>query len=46
MNGRPLYELVGEKVAQWGEEHMGETYSYIGAVVGQLIRKWEKFSVN
>lgn len=35
VNGRPLYELVGEKVAQWGEEHMGDTgYSYIGAVVG------------
>lgn len=31
---RPLYEWVGEKVAQWGEEHMGESYSYIGAVVG------------
>ena len=34
VNGRPLYELVGEKVAQWGEEYMGEPYSYIGAVVG------------
>ncbi len=34
VNGRPLYELVGEKVAKWGEEHMGDTYSYIGAVVG------------
>ena len=35
VNGRPLYELVGEKVAQWGEEHMGDAgYSYIGAVVG------------
>lgn len=34
VDGRPLYELVGEKVAQWGEEHMGEEYSYIGAVVG------------
>ena len=34
VNGRPLYELVGEKVARWGEEHMGEKYSYIGAVVG------------
>ena len=34
VNGRPLYELVGEKVARWGEEHMGEEYSYIGAVVG------------
>lgn len=34
IDGKPLYELVGEKVAQWGEEHMGENYSYIGAVVG------------
>ena len=34
MNGRPLYELVGEKVAEWGQECMGDTYSYIGAVVG------------
>lgn len=34
IDGRPLYELVGEKVAEWGEKHMGEDYSYIGAVVG------------
>jgi orotidine-5'-phosphate decarboxylase len=34
VNGRPLYELVGEKVAEWGELHMGDTYSYVGAVVG------------
>mgnify|MGYP001125424160 CR=1 FL=1 len=35
IDGKPLYELVGEKVAQWGEEHMGESgYSYVGAVVG------------
>lgn len=34
VDGRPLYELVGEKVAQWGEACMGDTYSYIGAVVG------------
>ena len=34
INGKPLYELVGEKVAQWGEDHMGDGYSYIGAVVG------------
>lgn len=34
VNGRPLYELVGEKVAMWGENHMGDEYSYIGAVVG------------
>lgn len=31
---KPLYEMVGEQVAKWGEEHMGEDYSYIGAVVG------------
>lgn len=31
---KPLYELVGRKVAEWGELHMGETYSQIGAVVG------------
>ncbi len=34
VDGRPLYELVGEKVAQWGEEAMGDNYSYVGAVVG------------
>lgn len=34
IDGRPLYELVGEKVAQWGESHMGDEYSYVGAVVG------------
>ena len=34
VDGRPLYELVGEKVAAWGEVHMGDEYSYIGAVVG------------
>ncbi|MCM1388235.1 MAG: orotidine-5'-phosphate decarboxylase [Bacillus sp. (in: Bacteria)] len=31
---RPLYEVVGEKVAQWGVDCMGDTYSYVGAVVG------------
>ena len=34
IDGRPLYELVGEKVAEWGRDCMGESYSYIGAVVG------------
>lgn len=33
-DGRPLYEWVGEKVAEWGESHMGDSYSYVGAVVG------------
>ena len=31
---RPLYEYVGEKVAEWGTQCMGEDYSYVGAVVG------------
>ena len=46
VGGRPLYELVGEKVAEWGADHMGDSYSYIGAVVGatypeqgRLLRK-------
>lgn len=34
IDGRPLYELVGEKVAEWGTSCMGEDYSNIGAVVG------------
>lgn len=34
VDGKPLYELVGEKVAQWGADCMGSQYSYIGAVVG------------
>ena len=34
VNGRPLYEMVGEKVAEWAESCMGDDYSYIGAVVG------------
>ena len=46
IDGRPLYELVGEKVAQWGDELMGDGYSYVGAVVcatypdmGKVLRK-------
>ena len=34
IDGRPLYEYVGEKVAEWGADCMGDSYSYIGAVVG------------
>ena len=39
IDGRPLYEHVGEMVAQWGEEHMGDSYSYVGAVVGATYPK-------
>lgn len=34
IDGKTLYEYVGEKVAEWGADHMGDSYSYIGAVVG------------
>lgn len=34
VNGTPLYELVGKKVAEWGEDCMGDTYSNVGCVVG------------
>lgn len=33
-DNKPLYEIVGEMVAKWGEDHMGDSYSYVGAVVG------------
>ncbi|MCD7833177.1 MAG: orotidine-5'-phosphate decarboxylase [Lachnospiraceae bacterium] len=32
--GKTLYEIVGEKVAEWAASCMGDTYSYVGAVVG------------
>ncbi len=34
VDGRPLYELVAEKVAEWGAACMGTHYSCVGAVVG------------
>ena len=36
IDGKPLYEHVGEQVAAWGDECMPEdgNYSYVGAVVG------------
>lgn len=34
IDGRPLYEHVGEQVAKWGSLSMGRKYSNIGAVVG------------
>ena len=34
IDGKPLYEWVGAKVAEWGEQCMGDDYSYVGAVVG------------
>ena len=35
VDGKPLYEVVAEKIAEWGSDHVGSCgYSYIGAVVG------------
>ena len=39
IDGRPLYELVGEKVAEWGADEMGDEYSYVGCVVGATYPK-------
>ena len=46
IGGKHLYEMVGERVAEWGSELMGDSYSYVGAVVGatypeqgKLLRK-------
>ncbi len=34
IDGKPLYELVGEKVDEWGRDCMDGDYSNVGAVVG------------
>ncbi len=35
IDGKPLYEWVGQKVDEWGADCMGNNgYSYVGAVVG------------
>ena len=34
VDGRPLYELVAEKVREWGSTTLEEGYSNVGAVVG------------
>lgn len=33
-DGKPLYEHVARMVDAWGSELMGDSYSYVGAVVG------------
>lgn len=34
VSGRPLYELVADKVMEWGKDCMDGAYSNVGAVVG------------
>ncbi len=39
IDGKPLYEWVGEKVNEWSNSCMGDSYSYVGAVVGATYPK-------
>ena len=34
IDGKPLYEIVGAKIREWGEESTDGSYSNVGAVVG------------
>ncbi len=34
VDGKPLYEQVARKVAEWGDACMGDSYSYVGCVIG------------
>ena len=40
--GRPLYELVADKVKEWGELSMDGEYSNVGAVVGATYPEMSK----
>ena len=42
IDGRPLYEHVGEKVNEWAMQCMGDDYSYVGAVVGATYSEMGK----
>ncbi|MBR1741590.1 MAG: orotidine-5'-phosphate decarboxylase, partial [Lachnospiraceae bacterium] len=34
VDGKPLYEMVAEKVTEWGKDCMGKSYSNVGCVIG------------
>ncbi len=42
IDGRPLYELVAEKVVEWGDASMDGAYSNVGAVVGATYPEMNK----
>ncbi len=42
IDGRPLYELVADKVVEWGSASMDGTYSNVGAVVGATYPEMSK----
>ena len=41
IDGRPLYELVADKVKEWGELSMDGEYSNVGAVVGMQLSHYQ-----
>ena len=46
VDGRPLYELVGEQVEKWGLDSMDGAYSNVGAVVGATYPEMGKILRN
>lgn len=42
VGGRPVYELVAEKVVEWGQDCMDGAYSNVGAVVGATYPEMSK----
>lgn len=42
VNGKPVYELVAEKVMEWGTMSMDGNYSNVGAVVGATYPEMSK----
>lgn len=42
IDNRPLYELVAEKVVEWGSQSMDGAYSNVGAVVGATYPEMSK----
>ena len=47
IDGKPLYELVGEHVAKWGKDCVGSCgYSEVGAVVGATYPEMGKVLRN
>lgn len=46
IEGRPLYELVADKVVEWGADCMDGEYSNVGAVVGATYPEMSKILRN
>ncbi len=46
VDGRPLYEIVGEQVEKWGQDSMDGVYSNVGAVVGATYPEMGKILRN